>query len=346
MARRAGCRHPGHRSLSRVAVVSASRLGGRLEILAAAALFSTGAAAIKTTTLSAWQVAGFRSALAALTLTLVLWRRGRLDRLVRLGRAPWIGLVYALALTGYVVANKLTTAANTVLLLSTAPIWVAVLSPGLLGERPSRRDLALLALVAAGMALVLGASTDPVETAPDPVLGNRVAAAAALFWALTLIGLRRLSRGEAAGADADGSLALAGVVWGNSLAFFLTLPLALPVERLECGDAAAVGYLGTVQIGAAYLFLVAGLTRVPAVEVSLLLLLEPVLNPVWAWLLHGEVPAGGAILGGGVILSALALRLRLDAGGAVSPTPPTPEPAQLSAAGSAERGGAEGEIGQ
>ena len=332
-------------------MLSASRLGARLEILAAAALFSTGAAAIKTTTLSAWQVAGFRSALAALTLTLVLWRRGRLDRLIRLGRAPWIGLVYAFALTGYVVANKLTTAANTVLLLSTAPIWVAVLSPGLLGERPSRRDLALLAVVALGMALVLGASTDPVETAPDPVLGNRVAAAAALFWALTLIGLRRLSHGEvakAAGADADGSLALAGVVWGNSLAFLLTLPLALPVERLEWGDAAAVGYLGTVQIGAAYLLLVAGLTRVPAVEVSLLLLLEPVLNPLWAWMLHGEVPAAGAILGGGVILSALALRLRLDAGGA-APTPPTApkeEPAQLSAAGSAERGGADGETGQ
>lgn len=336
-------------------MVSASRLGARLEILAAAALFSTGAAAIKTTTLSAWQVAGFRSALAALTLALVLWRRGRLDRLLRLGRAPWIGLVYALALTGYVVANKLTTAANTVLLLSTAPIWVAVLSPGLLGERPSRRDLALLAVVAVGMALVLGASTDPVETAPDPVLGNRVAAAAALFWALTLIGLRRLSHGEvaevgevgeAAGADADGSLALAGVVWGNSLAFLLTLPLALPVERLEWGDAAVVGYLGTVQIGAAYLLLVAGLTRVPAVEVSLLLLLEPVLNPLWAWLLHGEVPAGGALLGGGVILSALALRLRLDAGGDAPPPPPTPEPAQLSAAGRAERGGAEGETGQ
>lgn len=293
------------------------RFAARLEILAAAALFSTGAAAIKATTLTSWQVAGFRSGLAAITLVLVLWRRGRLDRLARLGRAPWIGVVYALALTGYVVANKLTTAANTIFLLSTAPVWVALLSPWLLGEKPTRREWALLALVVVGMTLVLTSGTPAAQTAPNPALGDRVAAVAALFWALTLIGLRRLGRDE--GADGrrdgggDGSTALAGVVWGNSLAFLLTLPLAWPVAGLEWTDLAAVSYLGVLQIGLAYLFLTAGIARLRAVEVSLLLLLEPVLNPIWAWLLHGERPALGALAGGGVILIALALRVGLAA---------------------------------
>lgn len=289
-------------------------LGSRLEVLAAAALFSTGAAAIKATTLTAWQVAGLRSGLAALTLALVLWRRGELERLSRLGRAPWVAVAYALALSGYVVANKLTTAANTIFLLSTAPVWVALLSPWLVGERPSRRDLALLAAVALGMVLVLTAATDPAVTAPDPALGNRVAAAAAFFWALTLIGLRRLSHGEDA-TRAGPSTALAAVVWGNGLAFVLCLPLALPIAKIGWGDVVAVGYLGTIQIGLAYVLLVAAFTRVPAVEVSLLLLLEPVLNPLWAWFFHREVPAAGALAGGAVILAALALRVRRAAGG-------------------------------
>ncbi len=293
-------------------MAATDRLSARLEVLGAAALFSTGAAAIKATTLTHWQVAGFRSGLAALTLVLVLWLRRELRHLARLRRAPWLGATYALALTGYVVANKLTTAANTIFLVSTAPLWVAVLSPWLLGERPSRRDLGLLAVVAAGMTLVFASATAPAVTAPDPVLGNAVAAVSAFFWALTLIGLRRLSHGGGPRAPSGGAVALAGVVWGNALAFLLTLPLALPVARVEWVDAAAVGYLGIVQIGVAYLLLVAGIARVPAVEVSLLLLLEPVLNPLWAWLLHREAAAGGALAGGGVILVALALRVFLD----------------------------------
>ena len=280
------------------------RLRARLQILAAAALFSTGAAAIKATTLSAWQVASFRSGLAALALGLVLWRRGALRHLVAV---RWVGLAYALALNGYVVANKLTTAANTIFLVSTAPLWVMAFSPWLLGERPTRRDLGLAVLMATGMALVFGAETASVDTAPEPALGNLVAAGSAVFWALTLIGLRRLGRGG--DANEAGSTALAGVVWGNVLACALGLPLALPVATATPTDLVAVGYLGLIQIGLAYLALVAGLRRVPAFEVSLLLLLEPVLNPVWAWLLHGERPAPGALAGGLVILGALALRL-------------------------------------
>ena len=84
---------------------------------------------------------------------------------------------------------------------------------------------------------------------------------------------------------------------------------ALPFAGFGWTDAAALGYLGVVQIGLAYVFLVAGLSRVPAVEASLLLLIEPVLNPLWTWLVHREVPATGALAGGAVIVAALALRV-------------------------------------
>ena len=93
------------------------------------------------------------------------------------------------------------------------------------------------------------------------------------------------------------------VVAGNALAFLGCLPLALPVGG-GAADWLLVGYLGAVQIGLAYLLLVRGLARVRAFEASLLMLVEPALNPLWAWLAQGEVPRAGALAGGALILGA------------------------------------------
>jgi drug/metabolite transporter (DMT)-like permease len=97
------------------------------------------------------------------------------------------------------------------------------------------------------------------------------------------------------------------VILGNLVACLAATPLALPIRSVAAGDLAVIGFLGVFQIGLAYLFLVRGVARVSALESSLLLLLEPVLSPLWAWLLHGERPTAWALVGGGVILAATAL---------------------------------------
>jgi drug/metabolite transporter (DMT)-like permease len=102
-------------------------------------------------------------------------------------------------------------------------------------------------------------------------------------------------------------------VAGNLLACGLTLGLALPVEHLPARDLAILAFLGVIQIGLAYVCLVTGIRGVPALEASLLLLLEPVLNPIWAWLVHGEMPGQWALTGGAIIMVATTARTAWDA---------------------------------
>ena len=84
----------------------------------------------------------------------------------------------------------------------------------------------------------------------------------------------------------------------------LCLPFALPVASVRATDFGIVAFLGVFQIGLAYVLLNYGLHSVGALEASLLLLAEPVLNPLWAWLVHGERPTTWALAGGAVIVVA------------------------------------------
>ncbi len=158
-----------------------------------------------------------------------------------------------------------------------------------------------MAALAVGMAFFFLGLDRASATAPRPLLGNVLAAAAGLTWALTVMGLRALGREGGSGAAAGAALA------GNAITALACLPLALPLAGADGGDWAGVAFLGVVQVGLAYFFLTRALTRVPAFEASLLLLLEPVLNPIWAWLAHGERPGGWSLAGGALILAATAI---------------------------------------
>jgi len=282
-----------------------NRTTHRLQLLGAALLFSTGGAAIKATELSAWQVAGFRSAVAAVAMFLLVpaARRGWTWHVVP------VGIAYAATLTLFVTANKLTTSANAIFLQSAAPLYMLIFGPLLLKELVRRRDLAFMAPVVLGLCLFfVGAETPSSQTATNPALGNLLAAGSGVTWALTLVGLRWM--GNRAGGEGS---ALPTVVAGNIIAFLACAPAAFPVTGAGVDDWMAVAYLGIFQIGAAYLLLTAGIRHVPALEASVLLLLEPALNPVWSWLVHGETPGPWSVAGGALILGATLLRTAADA---------------------------------
>jgi DME family drug/metabolite transporter len=277
-----------------------SATASRLRLLAAALLFSTGGAAIKACTLTGWQVASFRSAIAALALLVLLPDARR--------RWTWgavaVGSAYASTMILFVLGNKLTTAANTIFLQSTAPLYLLLLGPWLLREPIRRRDVVFMAVLAIGMSMFFVGTDVTYASAPHPARGNVVAALSGVSWALTITGLRWMSR---ATQRRDGSVGVA-LVAGNLLAGAACLPLALPVRGGGVVDWLLLGYLGVFQIGFAYIFVSTAVRHVPALEASLLLLLEPVLNPVWAWMIHGEQPGAWSLGGGALILLATAIR--------------------------------------
>jgi len=251
---------------------------------------------MKLTGLSGWQIASGRSLLASLFIFLAFREaRVRPRRAVVFAAAAYAGTVVLFA-----VANKLTTAANAIFIQDTAPLWVVIFSPLLLGERSTPGELLSIPLYAMGLALFF---LD--ELSAGQVVGNLVALASGVCFAFCIIGLRRVS----------GS-AIAAVAFGNLLAAVIALPAWKGAEMPSARDLLLLGYLGVFQLGLAYVFFARGVQHTPAVEASLLCLLEPVLNPIWTFLLAGERPGRWALVGGAVVLGVTAARTAWSARGA------------------------------
>ena len=276
-------------------------LAGRLELLGAAVLFSTAGAAIKAASLTGWQVACFRAGIAALVVAALVpaARRGWSARTAAVATA------YAATAILFVQANKMTTAANVIFIQAASPLWIAALGPWLIGERLRRRDLPVMLALVAGLGLFALGTPPESGTATDPRLGNVLATFCSVTVAVMMMGLRWLGAGS-------GGTAAGAVVLGNLMAFAAALPFALPLAAGPA-DAALLAYLGVFQIGVAYVLLLRALRHVSAIEASLLLFVEPVLSPVWAFLVHGERPGPWAIAGGALILAATAAKTALDA---------------------------------
>ena len=274
----------------------------RLQLIGAALLFSTGGAAIKAAAFTGWQIASFRSGFAALALLLMVpgARRGWSLRQAqgKFWQAVLVGLSYAGCLTLFVLANRLTTAANTIFLQSTAPLYLLILAPWILKEPVRRRDVGFMLVVAFGLMLFFVGVEQPAATAPDPVRGNLLALISGFCWALTVLGLRWLTAREGRGSP------IAAVTSGNLTAFLVTLPFALPLGAHSITDWSVLVYLGVFQIALAYVLVTSAINHIPALEASVILLIEPALNPVWAWLVQGEVPGIWAMVGGAIILAA------------------------------------------
>src|SRR6266853_1066999 len=272
----------------------------RSKIIVAAVLFSSGGAAIKWCSFGGWQLAACRAGVAMLTILILLpeARRGWSWRTVV------VGFAYAATTLLYVQANKHTTAASAIFLQSTSPLFILLLAPLLLGEHATRRDIMQMAVMGAGLGLFFLGHDRPSATAPNPVLGNVLAAICAVTWAFTVMGYRWLA--------ARGQSVAAAAVAGNLTAGTIALVMAQPLSAGRPADWAVVVFLGVCQLGIPYFFLARAVPRVRALEVGLFLLIEPVLNPIWAWLVHGEIPGPTTLLGGALILGATAGRIILD----------------------------------
>jgi len=271
--------------------------------MSASVLFSTGGVAVKSIAFSGWQVAGLRSGIAAAALLLLVpSTRRRWDL-----KTVAVASTFAITMILFILANKNTTAANAIFLQAAAPLYLLVLAPLMLKEPVRRADLVAMAAIALGLVLVMSGTVRPTTIAPHPAIGNTMAVISGVSLALTTIGLRWLGGMEDGEARKDAVL-----VCGNFLTFLACLPLALPFISVRGVDWALITYLGVIQIGVAYWLVMRGLRGVPAVEASLLMMIEPALNPIWVWLIHGEAPGHLAVIGGAIILASSIGRAMAD----------------------------------
>ncbi|MDE2689372.1 MAG: DMT family transporter [Acidobacteriota bacterium] len=316
-----------------------SRSSAALQAVVAGILFSTGGAAVKATELDGWQVAGTRSLIAAVVLLVAIpaarrWAGGP-DGTSRVAAIGWwrsparrsallltvgTGCCYCLTLVLFVHAAKRTTAAETIFLQSTAPLFVLLLSPILLRERLGWRRLLFVPLFGAGLVMAFFGGAEAVASAPDPRTGNVLAVFCGLAYGLTLMGLRAAGRSPAArpvrAAGAASSLGdgedvratgIAAAACGNVIVCLACLPVMATLTAAAPGDFLVVAYLGLFQVALAYVFVARAASVLQAPVVALLLLLEPALTPVWAMWFHGEQPHLLTWLGGAVIAVATVL---------------------------------------
>lgn len=262
---------------------------GIAAIIIAALLWSTGGLFIKLLSLDAYQLSFYRSIFSALTF-LVLFRKKALI----FNFSVFINSVfYAGILILFVVATKLTTAANAIFLQYTAPIYVLIFEPLIL-KTPLRKINVISVIIAfAGMTLFFVG-----EISQSHYEGNLVALLSGICFAAFLIGIRK----------SDESYRVPAIFWGNILIPVLCFNFVYPEFKIEINDLLMTAYLGIFQIGFAYAVFTYSIKRIEGIEAALIAMIEPVMNPIWVYIGYGEKPSNFAILGGLLILATISIR--------------------------------------
>ena len=270
-----------------------------LLVLGAAILWSTGGLFIKATHLSAFELSFGRSLLAAITIAIFTRREGfGINRI-----SAVTSILYAALLLLFVLATKLTTAANAIFLQYTAPVYVLILEPIFYKEKFRSSDLITVAACVTGMSLFFIG-----KLRPEDVSGNLLALGSGVCFALFFLLLRH--------SKARNVNRASSAIYGNLIVVLICAPAFFGAMKrgIGSGDFIRIAYLGIVQIGFAYLLFTLAMARgVRSLDAGIIGYIEPVLNPIWVFLVIGERPSSWAILGGGIIITSVVAHMLLSA---------------------------------
>ncbi len=257
-------------------------------LMLTALLWSSGGLFVK---LLSWQplaIFGARAAIASILF--LIWLRRvplRISPFLAAGALGYMGAQFF-----FILATRLTTAANAIFLQYTAPVYVLVLGVWVLRERPQRIDWITLVVILAGLLLCFGQ-----ELTGEGLYGNLAAVSSGVALAVMIVCSRAQKEHHPAQIFLIGSL----------IGALIGLPAALQ-ESWSAADLAILAYLGVVQTALAAALYSIAIRQVPALTSTLVLMLEPVLNPLWVFLVIGETPAPLALAGGAVVLGAIGVR--------------------------------------
>jgi drug/metabolite transporter (DMT)-like permease len=274
---------------------------GRLLILLSGLLWSFAGVFIKSLELSPQVITFYRSLFASVFFFLFITR------------SPWRPSVpllvsvasYTLAISFFVWANKLTTAANAIVLQYTAPVFVFMIVRLFLHEPISKANLLTLFVAMTGVAIIFAGSSGEQD-----LQGVTVAVLSGVLFSIYMVNLRHLK----------GFNPLVLTFVNNLVCSLALFPLAASELMLSIDQFLALVIMGIVQLGIPYFLFSKGLETIPLQEASLIVLIEPVLNPIWVALVVGEFPSLATLFGGGVILVSLIFRYLPHVGGKTGST--------------------------
>ncbi len=257
-------------------------------ILLAAALLSTGGLLLKLVDLPPMTIAGSR----AIISTMVVWLYVKKPKFT-FSKAQLSGaLCYSLMVIGFIVANKLTSAANAIILQFSAPIWVAIMGVFILKEKIKWYDVLAIVFVAIGMLLFF---VDDVGG--GNFAGNIVAVLSGVALAGVTISLRFQKD------ESPVETTLLGHIFTALVGFpFIFGVVFTPLDLL------GIFLLGAFQLGIAYILYSVAIKHLNALEAILFMFLEPILNPIWVFLAIGERPSNLSLIGGAIVLLTIIIR--------------------------------------
>ena len=265
-------------------VTEKTRRLGTAMVLAASLCFSTGGLLMKVIPWNPLAINGVRILIACIVIGLyILATRHRLvfNPTVIVGAVSMAGVT-----TLYSVANKLTTAGNTIILQYTAPIWIVILMFLIFGQKPDRTALVSILIVFAGILCFFfeGLST-------GKWLGDLLALLSGIFYAGVFM-LNSFEKGDA----------LSSVFFGQLTCGVFLSPLALRETDFTAPVLLAVILLGAVQVGLAYIFFTTGTKYTDPVTASIINALEPILNPVLVAVFYGEMLGRWSMAGALIVI--------------------------------------------
>lgn len=264
-----------------------TRQRAQLLLMLTAVMWSIGGILIKLVDANPLAIAGVRSTVAAV----IFWIAIRKTKDFTWSARQWVtALSVVVTVLLFVVATKLTTAANAILLQYTAPVYAAVLSGPLLGVKPSRKDWTALCFTLLGVMVFFGEGLSKEHR-----LGNIVAIGSGIGFAAIPLSIHMLR-----GRSVQESLFL-----GHVLAALIGLPFLFVGSMPSMGDWGLLLALGVFQLGLPYLLYGIAVPHVTAFEATLIPVLEPILNPVWVALFYGERPSDRAFIGGAIVLGSV-----------------------------------------
>lgn len=260
-----------------------------IEMLVCAALWSTAGIFIKLLPWNGFAVAGLRSLIAGFTMA--AYMRIKKYRYALNRRTLVSGIFTACVYTCFVVSNKLTTAANAIVLQFTSPVFLVVFSALFLKQRIRRADIAVVVMTLLGIALFF---LDQLK--PGYLLGNLVAIGAGMFMAGMFMTVGEM----------EGEERFSAIVTGQFLTFLAGLPfIVITRPAFTPGAALSILALGVFQLGISYILYVKASRYCPPLACCLLGAVEPLLNPVWVFLFDGERPGFFALIGSVVVVASV-----------------------------------------
>lgn len=259
---------------------------GTWYMITASLLFATGGLVLKWCDWPALAINGARSVFGALVIgSYLVWRRHPLV----INKVTLFGaLSYAAMTTLFVLANQMTTAGNAIILQFSCPVWIVLFGWALFHKMPSRKEVCVLSLVAAG---ILCFFMDSLQA--GHVAGDLTALASGFFYAVLFM-INSLKGGDA----------LSSVFFGQVTSMVCLGPSALSCDWTIKNTLAMV-WLGAMQVGAAYLFFSLGTALISPLNASLISAIEPVMNPLLVAAAGYERLSGLSLAGAAIVIGAV-----------------------------------------